>query len=97
MWSACRNSKRTVVERGGIVGQAEYPGVKCFAYAPPGATLSLPMAREVSSFVTSVVVGKDMVPRVSLPTVHALLGDVVGRRGWWRGGGGGSFMISPFP
>jgi hypothetical protein len=57
--------------------QKEYPGVKCFAYAPPGATMSAAMGVAVSSFITSVVVGKDMVPRLSLPTVHALLGDVV--------------------
>ena len=59
--------------------QAEYPAVKCFAYAPPGATLCRALARAVSSFVTSVVIGKDMVPRLSLPNVHALLGDVVSR------------------
>ena len=39
--------------------------------------MSQVMGKAVSSFVTSVVIGKDMVPRLSLPNVHALLGDVV--------------------
>ena len=56
--------------------QAEY-SVRCIAYAPPGATMSVPLARAVGSFVTSVVIGKDMVPRLSLPTVHSLLGDIL--------------------
>ena len=55
----------------------EYPGLEAFAYAPPGATLSRPLASAVDSFITSVVLGKDMVPRMSLPTIYALLGDMI--------------------
>jgi hypothetical protein len=40
--------------------------------------VSSQLSTAVSSFITPVVIGKDMVPRLSLPTVHALLGDVVG-------------------
>ena len=57
---------------------ARYPNLKCFAFSPPGATVSSQLSTAVSSFITPVVIGKDMVPRLSLPTVHALLGDVVG-------------------
>jgi hypothetical protein len=63
-----------------LLSQGEFDSVQCFAYAPPGATMSRALSRSVSSFVTPVVVGKDMVPRMSLPTVHALLGDMVRRR-----------------
>eukprot|EP00040_Diaphanoeca_grandis_P003934 m.26444 g.26444 ORF g.26444 m.26444 type:complete len:583 (+) comp15404_c0_seq1:124-1872(+) len=36
--------------------------VECYAYAPP-CVLSLELARSVAPFVTSVVIGNDMVPR----------------------------------
>ena len=61
--------------------------MKCYAFAPPGATMSVQLATAVSSFVSSVVIGKDMVPRLSLPAIHALLGDVV--RAWRVGWGTG--------
>lgn len=60
-----------------LILKARFPHVKCYAFAPPGATMSVQLATAVSSFVSSVVVGKDMVPRLSLPAIHALLGDVV--------------------
>jgi hypothetical protein len=47
--------------------------------------MSVQLATAVSSFISSVVVGKDMVPRLSLPAIHALLGDVV--RAWRVGWG----------
>ncbi len=60
-----------------LILKSKYPRLTSIVYAPPGATLSTALGLAVTSFITSVVVGKDMVPRLSLPTTHALLGDVV--------------------
>ena len=57
--------------------QQWYPNLHCYAYAPPGATMSTQLSDAVSSFITSVVVGKDMVPRLCLSNVHALVEDAV--------------------
>lgn len=53
--------------------QPMFPTLHCYAYAPPGATMSVPLARAVSSFITSVAVGKDMVPRMTIPSMHRLM------------------------
>eukprot|EP01126_Amoeba_proteus_P024692 TRINITY_DN24802_c0_g1_i1.p1 TRINITY_DN24802_c0_g1~~TRINITY_DN24802_c0_g1_i1.p1 ORF type:complete len:475 (+),score=86.67 TRINITY_DN24802_c0_g1_i1:581-2005(+) len=44
--------------------KAEYENLRCIAYSPPGALLSLPAARHCSAFVTSVIVGDDWVGRL---------------------------------
>ncbi len=56
--------------------QRRFP-VHCYAFAVPGASMSVPLSDAVSSFITSVVVGKDMVIRLSLRSVHSLLEDAV--------------------
>ena len=42
-----------------------YPDVRCYAFGCPGATVDEVTAREVESFVTTVVLGSDVVPRMS--------------------------------
>ena len=51
----------------------QYPGLVCFAYSPPGGLLSLPAVELTKKFTTSVVLGKDLVPRLSLEKAHELL------------------------
>lgn len=54
-----------------------YPTLHCYGYAPPAMTMSAALSSAVSSFITSVVVGKDLVPRFSLKNFHALIEDSV--------------------
>eukprot|EP00756_Hemistasia_phaeocysticola_P061127 Hpha_TRINITY_DN4624_c0_g1::TRINITY_DN4624_c0_g1_i1::g.97154::m.97154/K13806/DAGL; sn1-specific diacylglycerol lipase len=55
-----------------VLYHAQYPHVKCFAYSPPGATVSEEVGKWCRSFVTSLVFGKDIVPRLSLSTIATL-------------------------
>jgi sn1-specific diacylglycerol lipase len=50
----------------------QHPGLACFAYSPPGGLLSLPAVELTKKFTTSVVLGKDLVPRLSLEKAHEL-------------------------
>ena len=49
-----------------------YPKVRCFAFSPPGGLLSLAAARFTETFCMSVIIGDDLVPRLSLSTLEAL-------------------------
>ena len=49
-----------------------YPRVRCIAYGPPGGLFSVEMADLTKSFVMSVVLGDDILPRLSLRSVHYL-------------------------
>ena len=42
------------------------PGVKCYAFGPPGALLNPQASRASMDFVTSIVVGDDIIPRLSV-------------------------------
>ncbi|XP_044537943.1 diacylglycerol lipase-alpha [Gracilinanus agilis] len=44
----------------------QYPTIKCFAYSPPGGLLSEDAMEYSKEFVTAVVLGKDLVPRIGL-------------------------------
>lgn len=41
-----------------------YPNVKCYAFEPPGCTVSLNVAVECEPYVISIVHGNDIIPRV---------------------------------
>jgi sn1-specific diacylglycerol lipase len=56
--------------------QNEYPDLVCFSYSPPGGLLSIPAVELSKEFTTSVVLGKDMVPRLSLHNAYKLLNDM---------------------
>uniref|UniRef100_A0A8C4RVD2 Diacylglycerol lipase-alpha n=2 Tax=Erpetoichthys calabaricus TaxID=27687 RepID=A0A8C4RVD2_ERPCA len=43
-----------------------YPSLHCYAYSPPGGLLSEDAMEYSKEFVTSVVLGKDLVPRIGL-------------------------------
>ncbi|GLH08390.1 Uncharacterized protein GBIM_13628 [Gryllus bimaculatus] len=60
-----------------ILLRTEQPGLQCFAYSPPGGTLSMPAAEYTKSFITSVVLGKDVVPRIGLHQLEALRADLI--------------------
>ncbi|XP_013101270.1 diacylglycerol lipase-alpha isoform X4 [Stomoxys calcitrans] len=54
-----------------------YPTVQCFSYAPPGGLLSMPAVEYSKMFVTSIVLGKDVVPRIGLYQMEALRADLI--------------------
>jgi hypothetical protein len=54
-----------------------YPDLHCFAFAPPGAIVSPGLAALMENWVTTLVVGKDMVPRLSLPSLQNLMTEIV--------------------
>lgn len=47
--------------------------MQCWALSPPGGLMSTNLSRLVEPFVTSVVVGKDVVPRVSVVNLGRLI------------------------
>ncbi|XP_061912291.1 diacylglycerol lipase-beta-like [Entelurus aequoreus] len=49
-----------------------FPTLKCYAFSPPGGLLSKALTDYSKDFVVSVVLGKDLVPRLSLPNMEDL-------------------------
>ncbi|XP_054721241.1 diacylglycerol lipase-alpha-like [Uloborus diversus] len=60
-----------------ILLRNEYPHLICYAYSPPGGLLSLPAVEYTKQFITSVVLGKDVVPRIGLHQMEALRSDLI--------------------
>jgi len=56
----------------------KYPDrkVRCYAYSPPGGLLSLAAAKESEKFTLSVLVGDDVIPRLSLRNIGTLSSDI---------------------
>lgn len=55
-----------------IMLKNSYPTLKCYAFSPPGGLVSKALADYSKDFVISVVLGKDLVPRLSLPNMEDL-------------------------
>lgn len=60
-----------------IMLRAQYPGARCVAFGTPGAVLDARTAEEVRGYVTSVVLGNDMICRTSFRSLCALRDDVL--------------------
>ncbi|XP_039958758.1 uncharacterized protein LOC120773756 isoform X1 [Bactrocera tryoni] len=60
-----------------ILMKADYPSLQCFSYSPPGGLLSMPAVEYTKSFITSIVLGKDVVPRIGLHQMEALRADLI--------------------
>ncbi|KAK9506587.1 hypothetical protein O3M35_008489 [Rhynocoris fuscipes] len=60
-----------------ILLRETYPELQCFAYSPPGGLLSMPAVLYTKSFITSVVLGKDVVPRIGLHQMESLRADLI--------------------
>ena len=41
----------------------KYPNLFCYAFSPPGATLSFDATKYAEDFILSIVIGKDMISR----------------------------------
>lgn len=51
---------------------ASFPGLRTFAYSPPAAVVSPELSRVLRPIVTSVVLGRDVVARGTLPVIQRL-------------------------
>ncbi|XP_047740268.1 diacylglycerol lipase-alpha isoform X2 [Hyalella azteca] len=60
-----------------ILLKQQYANLCCFAYSPPGGLLSKPVLEYTKAFITSVVVGKDVVPRIGLHQMETLRADLI--------------------
>ena len=55
----------------------DYPNIRCIAYSPPGHLVSKTLADYTKSFVLSVVLGDDIVSRLSVRSIHNLKADIL--------------------
>lgn len=55
-----------------ILLRSAFPTLLCYAFSPPGGLLSKALAEYSRQFVVSVVLGKDLVPRLSMPNMEDL-------------------------
>ncbi|KAJ3102485.1 hypothetical protein HDU96_009610 [Phlyctochytrium bullatum] len=56
--------------------RADYPSACCYAYEPPGCLLSAKAAQYFESFCVSVIMGDDIVPRISRNSMEFLKSDL---------------------
>ncbi|XP_023932665.1 sn1-specific diacylglycerol lipase beta [Lingula anatina] len=50
----------------------KYPDLMCFSFSPPGGLMSLPLSKYTEEFICSVVLGKDVVPRLGIMTMEKM-------------------------
>ncbi|XP_051530387.1 diacylglycerol lipase-beta-like [Myxocyprinus asiaticus] len=55
-----------------VLLRSTHPTLECFAFSPPGGLMSKALADYSKQFVISVVLGKDLVPRLSIPNMEDL-------------------------
>lgn len=60
-----------------ILLKQDFDNLHCFSYSPPGGLLSMPAVEYSKEFITSVVVGKDVVPRIGLHQMESLRADLI--------------------
>ncbi|XP_007442625.1 sn1-specific diacylglycerol lipase beta isoform X1 [Python bivittatus] len=55
-----------------IMLRNSFPNLRCYAFSPPGGLLSKSLADYTKQFIVSVIVGKDVVPRLSMLNLEDL-------------------------
>lgn len=60
-----------------IMLRNSFPTLRCFAFSPPGGLLSKSLADYTKHFIISVIVGKDLVARLSMPNMEDLKRRIV--------------------
>ena len=55
----------------------DFPALRCLAYGTPGGLLSPRLAEATKAWTTTYIVGRDLVPRLSLDSVYALRDDLL--------------------
>lgn len=61
----------------GLLLRKRFPSLHVYAYGTPGSVLDSQLSKEVSSFVTSVVMGNDLVCRLGFRSLNRLREDVL--------------------
>ncbi len=57
--------------------KAKFPNIRCFAFSPPGCVVSENIVPQTQDFICSVVVGDDLVPRLSYHSMRILKRSVL--------------------
>lgn len=57
--------------------QQHFPSLRCIAYSPPGGAVSVALGRAMAPFTTCVVIGKDLIPRMTVSTLGRLMDELV--------------------
>lgn len=57
--------------------RSKYPTLKCFAFSPPGGLLNVDGVKHSEDFIFSIVVGDDLVPRLSVPTMEDMKKNIL--------------------
>jgi sn1-specific diacylglycerol lipase len=60
-----------------IMLKDRYPYLQCFGYGVPGGLIDLQSAQECKTFVTSIVLGNDIIPRMSFRSLCLLRNEVL--------------------
>uniref|UniRef100_M4BZT1 sn-1-specific diacylglycerol lipase n=1 Tax=Hyaloperonospora arabidopsidis (strain Emoy2) TaxID=559515 RepID=M4BZT1_HYAAE len=60
-----------------VLLRSKYPQLRCFAYSPPGCTMSPGLAARCAAFTVSVVVGDDIIARSSIISAEILRDNVL--------------------
>ncbi|NXI68254.1 DGLB lipase, partial [Anseranas semipalmata] len=60
-----------------ILLRNSFPTLKCYAFSPPGGLLSKTLADYTKHFIVSVILGKDLVARLSMPNMEDLKRRIV--------------------
>ncbi|NWH60900.1 DGLB lipase, partial [Geococcyx californianus] len=60
-----------------IMLRNSFPTLRCYAFSPPGGLLSKSLADHTKHFIVSVIVGKDLVARLSMPNMEDLKRRIV--------------------
>ncbi|XP_074649492.1 diacylglycerol lipase-beta-like [Tubulanus polymorphus] len=55
-----------------ILIKPRFPELICYSFSPPGGLMSLPVSKYCQDFICSVVLGRDLIPRLGLKTVDNL-------------------------
>nr|CAH7712239.1 unnamed protein product [Callosobruchus chinensis] len=61
----------------GVLLRQRHQNLECYCYSPPGGLLSAPAVEYTKEFTVSVVVGKDVVPRIGLYQMETLRTDLI--------------------
>ncbi|NXG40881.1 DGLB lipase, partial [Psilopogon haemacephalus] len=60
-----------------IMLRNSFPTLRCYAFSPPGGLLSKSLADYTKRFIVSVILGKDLVARLSMPNMEDLKRRIV--------------------
>jgi len=61
----------------GLLLKAAFPPLRAICFSPPGGLVDEALAESMDDYCTSVVVGEDLIPRLSVPAVFRLRDGVI--------------------